>query len=265
MSIDVVREWQAQAHDAGLVITNLFPDDRKIADWIARDAVAVVNGFDDCRLLVVREAGFDRVFYASKSLEAAAAACRTYADGQGSECVLDVVGPQTVQTDALRRFGDNGFGVRKSLTRMQRRVSEQELKLASDVRPACENEAARIFAALHQYFDARSEQLPSIAEVGELCKSGASFVVEDRGEIVAFLLGELQGKKGLVRYWFTMPAGRGNGVGSAVMHAFFNHCQYKGATFQELWVLDDNENAVRRYLHYGFKFDRLKDTVFEKK
>lgn len=264
-STDIVHAWQSQSHDAGLLLTNLFPDERKIADWLSRDAVEVVGGFDDCRLLVVREDGFERIFYAAKSLEAAAKACHMYADKHAVNFVLDVVGPQTIQTEALLRFGDNGFVVRKSLTRMQLRSVESWVNTVSDVRLASEKDAAQIHAALHQFFDARAEQLPCLNEVTELCQTGASFVIEERVGITSFLLGEVHGKKGVVRYWFTLPEGRGKGSGGAAMRAFFNHCKTNGSTFQELWVLDDNEIAIKCYQHYGFNFDRLKDTVFEKK
>ena len=30
---------------------------------------------------------------------------------------------------------------------------------------------------------------------------------------------------------------------------------------QYFWVKTDNENAIKRYRHYGFEFEELKDTV----
>lgn len=262
---DIVHAWQSQSHDAGLLLTNMFPDDRKIADWLSRGAVEVVSGFADCRLLVVHEDGFDRIFYAAKSFDAVARTCSAYTDNNAVDCVMDVVGPQAVQADATVKLKESGFEVRKSLTRMLRRVSSSEVAVRPNSRPAAERDALQISDALHRFFDVRAEQLPCVDEVRDLCVNGASFVVEEGDAIHAFLLGEVHGKKGMVRYWFTMPAGRCKGVGGSVMHAFFDHCKAMDSTFQELWVLDDNENAIKRYQHYGFNFDRLKDTVFEKK
>ena len=263
-----VMDWLAQARNAGYMLTNLFPDERKIADWARRDAVSLVSGYSGCRLLVVHEDGFDRLYYAANSFKAAALACKSYFAAHVAECVLDVVGPQTVQTEAAEAFMEAGFGVRKTLTRMQRRKAGETASPVSrkgEVREVTVADARIIYDALRQFFDMRAEQLPSLEEVELLCDGGASFVVPaECGGIAAFLLGELQGKKGQVRYWFTMPPERGKGVGGSVMQAFFEHCRRRGSTFQELWVLDDNEAAIRCYEHYGFAFDRLKDTVYDK-
>ena len=264
--IDGVLAWQVKARSDGLLLTNLFPDPQKMDDWMRRKAAFAVDGFDGCRLLVVKEETFDRIYYVSSELDAAAKACGIYQKQANRTCVLDVVGPQPVQSNASDAWGAEGFAVLKTLTRMQRRkgVEPYECSMPAIPRPTTENDAIHIYAALHKFFDARAEQLPCMEEVRDLCTNGSSFVACVGNIVYSFLLGEIQGRKGTIRYWFTAPEGRGKGLGGNLMHTFLDHCLEVGSSYQELWVIDDNENAIKRYEHYGFAFDRVKDTVFIK-
>ena len=258
--------WQAQARNAGLMVTNFFPEPRKMDDWIQREVVSAVDGSEGCRLMVVKEDGFHRLFYAAADIDEAANACEALQRQVDEVCVLDVVGPETIQAATRISFGRVGFAPYKTLTRMQRRkgvVSYDGNQMAVP-RLATEADAIHIYGALHKYFDVRAEQLPCLEEVKGLCTNGSSYVAVVGSTVCSFLLGEVLGRKGTVRYWFTAPEGRGNGAGGVVMRAFLAHCLECGCSYQELWVIDDNENAIKRYERYGFAFDRLKDSVYIK-
>lgn len=261
-----ILAWQAQARNAGLMLTNFFPDPRKMDDWVQRVAVYSVDDSVDCRLLVVKEENFLRLFYSANDINVAAKVCSGFQQSVNEVCVLDVVGPAPVQDIARNAFEGVGFNVYKSLTRMQRRkgVESYECNHTALSRLAIEEDAIHIYGALREYFDIRAEQLPCLDEVRQFCSNGSSYVAVEGSTVCSFLLGEIQGRKGTVRYWFSAPEGRGKGAGSVVMHAFLDHCLECGCSYQELWVIDDNENAIKRYEHYGFAFDRLKDSVYIK-
>jgi len=260
-----VHDWLAQARNLGYTLTNLFPDDRKIADWLRRDAVVAVSGYDGCRLLIVHECGFDRLYFCTNDIGAAARACAQYQDSHGQPCVLDYVGMAQAQQAATAAFVQNGFKTLKTLTRLSRRGEVVEEPLESEgCRQAQVDDADQIYGLLQSYFNPFAEQLPTRGMVAELCNTGFSFVVCNDGLIKAFLLGEGQGKKSVVRYWFSMPDSRDAGCGGKVMRKYFARCAEMGIAVQELWVIDTNGNAIKRYEHYGFKPGLLKDSVFIK-
>lgn len=262
---DGILAWQARARDAGLVLTNLFPDPRKMADWLHREAVFAVDGNEGCRLLVVKENGFDRLFFGASSIEAAAATCSHYQTDCGRVCVLDYVGLADAQQVAASVFAQNGFETMKTLTRLSRRQTVFEGKFVdSDCRSARVEDAEQIYEMLQSYFNPYAEQLPTKDMVSDLCITGLSFVVCKADKITAFLLGEGQGKKSTVRYWFSLPGSRDVGCGGMVMRRYFSRCAEMGIVSQELWVIDSNDNAIKRYDHYGFKPGLLKDYVFIK-
>jgi len=269
-SIEEISLWQVESRDADFRISNLFLDCSKAADWIRRQAVYSVEGDEACRLVVVMEDGFERIFFAAKSISDAANSCARYRNERNVSSVFDFVGIESAQAEARREFGRVGFSVLKSLTRMQRRVADTAICAARKpcgdfiFREADRSDSLQVWNELQSNFDARAEQLPCKEEVAELCASGFSYVATVSGTVVAFLLGQRQGRRGTVRYWFVAHDGRNSGVGGVLMQEFFSRCKVEGIITQELWVIDDNENAINRYEHYGFQFDRLKNVVFIK-
>lgn len=260
-----ILAWQAQARNDGLTLTNLFPDPRKMGDWMRRKVAFAVVGIADCRPLVIHEDGFDRLFFCATSIEAAAKACGAYQMACGNVCVLDHVGMAQTQQAAASAFAENGFEIMKTLTRLSRRQNVFVEKTDDlDCRFAEECDAKPIYGLLQSYFNPFAEQLPTEEMVADLCVSGLSFVVCKDGIIQAFLLGEGQGKKSVVRYWFSLPDNRNAGCGGQVMRRYFARCAELGVVAQELWVIDTNDNAIKRYDHYGFRPGMLKDYVFIK-
>lgn len=49
------------------------------------------------------------------------------------------------------------------------------------------------------------------------------------------------------------------GIGSSLYKKVM--FESKNIKRQMLWVVSDNENAIKRYEHYGFKLDRFIDNV----
>jgi N-acetylglutamate synthase-like GNAT family acetyltransferase len=121
-----------------------------------------------------------------------------------------------------------------------------------------------IEAMLHKYFDKYSEQLP---KPYELAKQVA------QREIILYKDKDAQGLGGLImfdnmkvsmhlRFWIVAPEYRGKHVGSTLFNAMMYEC--REAKRQMHWVVADNENAIKRYLHYGYKFDGLNDIILIK-
>lgn len=66
-----------------------------------------------------------------------------------------------------------------------------------------------------------------------------------------------------LRYWFTSSKYRNQGVGAKLLKSSLFLA--KETKRQILWVISENENAIKRYEHYGFKRELMNDYVLIKK
>ena len=77
--------------------------------------------------------------------------------------------------------------------------------------------------------------------------------------ILGFVIFDLLPATLYLRYWFAHPVARGKGVGGRLLKAMF--AAGSDTKRQYFWVKTDNENAIKRYQHYGFAFEPMKDVV----
>ena len=129
----------------------------------------------------------------------------------------------------------------------------------STVRYASEKDVPVISQYLHEYFDERTEQIPYDEELVDYIKQGHILVCEENGVMAGFLIFELNATTLYLRYWFTHPEFRDKKVGSRLLRRFFE--EGKETKRQLFWVIRSNENAIKRYKHYGFKEENMYDYV----
>ena len=65
-----------------------------------------------------------------------------------------------------------------------------------------------------------------------------------------------------LRYWFTHPDFRDKKVGSRLLRRFFE--EGRDTKRQLFWVIRSNENAIKRYRHYGFAEENMFDFVMSR-
>ena len=75
------------------------------------------------------------------------------------------------------------------------------------------------------------------------------------------LIFELSASTLYLRYWFTHPDYRDKKVGSRLLRRFFE--EGKDTKRQLFWVIRTNENAIKRYKHYGFTEENMYDFVMQ--
>ncbi len=86
------------------------------------------------------------------------------------------------------------------------------------------------------------------------------FVARANGEIVGFVAGDANWfskrehkKVGAIHEIVVHPEFRGMGIGHALMERILNYFREKGLHIAELWVGDENYNAIEFYRKLGFK------------
>ena len=120
-----------------------------------------------------------------------------------------------------------------------------------------------ILQLLYSNFDPLSEQIPDIEEIAHYIQNKWVLVYKLEHKIVGFIIFELTGLTLYLRYWFVLPQFREMNIGSKL----FNSFMYEGRNTkrQLLWVITHNINAIKRYVHYGFKPEKLFDYVLKLK
>ena len=111
-------------------------------------------------------------------------------------------------------------------------------------------------------FNPLSEQIPEVEEIVQFIKNKRILVYKQGNEICGFIIFELTGLTLYLRYWFVCSQYRDFHIGSKLFNAFM----YEGRNTkrQLFWVIADNENAIKRYKHYGFEAENMFDYVLMK-
>jgi len=114
---------------------------------------------------------------------------------------------------------------------------------------------------LHTYFDEQTEQIPYDEELEDYARQSHVLVCEKQDQMAGFLIYELNASTLYLRYWFALPDFRDRKVGSRLLRRFFE--EGKDTKRQLLWVIRTNENAIKRYKHYGFKEENMYDYIMQ--
>lgn len=262
-----ITDWQevarlvASSRNEGLIVSNFFPDEVRMTAW-CRDGAFFEQRCGDTQFFVRRQAGFCNLYFMSKSSDAIVADLKVFLSENGKErWVVDLIGPDAVRNPLESAFASQGFSPLTTLQRMGRRTPAEGYEQQPGVEYANRNDAADIKSLLDRYFVAEEEQLPSIDEIIRWIDSDTLYL--ERGDsanpILGFTIFDLTPAALYLRYWFVHPDSRGKGVGGRLLKSMF--AAGRATKRQYFWVKTDNDNAIKRYQHYGFQFEPMKDVV----
>lgn len=259
-SIEQLRQLVAEARKQRF-ITNFFFDPDKHSVWITRGD-CYTEQVGETLFIIRCDKFFWNVFYSSTSLEKLTMDLRLlFAEYSNQTMMFDVVGKEIQCLTIVEMMKEHGCKVATSLVRMTRVGEPFDYCPDSTVRAATSEEVPLVRDLLHQYFDAQLEQLPYEEELLDFARQGHMLVCEENGVIAGFLLYELNATTLYPRYWFTNPAFRDKRIGSRLFRKVFE--EGRSTKRQILWVIRTNENAIKRYRHYGFKEENMYDFVLQ--
>jgi ribosomal protein S18 acetylase RimI-like enzyme len=205
---------------------------------------------------------FIHLFYCSSSIdELDKSLTRLRTEMDKYHLVVDIIGKQPNIQSIAYLFKMNGFFEYTVLNRMSR-ISIQDMAVKSQLNlkiDADSTNCKQIFDLLHQYFDPIAEQLPDLDEIKNWAKSNHLLFVEENGEISGFVIFDLIGVTSYLRYWFVHPKHRNKKIGSILLNEYFKRSEETKR--QIFWVIQSNDNAIKRYLHYGFQSENLYDII----
>jgi ribosomal protein S18 acetylase RimI-like enzyme len=202
--------------------------------------------------LLKKNAGFLNLYYYAASIdELAKSLPLILATTKNETMVVDLVTKNELCIEKSV-FEENHFNVYTSLLRMSCVGNRSYSKGANleKVRNARPEDALVVRQLLNTYFDPRAEQLPDMDELAGWIKKNNIILFEEQGKVVGFIIYDLKATTLYLRYWFVHPDFRDLKVGSQLFKEFL--VRGKDTQRQLLWVIRSNENAIKRYHHYGF-------------
>lgn len=240
-------------------LTNFYPDEKKHSVWI-KNHVLYSERLGDTLFFLKKGDGFWNLFYCSPDLNKLKEALLEIEKRIEGAILVDIVGKRKQCKEIESVFLESNFSAYCLLMRMSRMTPRECIwEQKPFIHSALSNEAGKILALLQKYFDPKAEQIPFLDEVLFYIEQGHVLVCREGNKIVGFLIYELTKSTLYLRYWFVDPEYRNKGIGSALMNSFFKAGQ---ETMRQLfWVICDNENAIKRYRHYGFDDEDLYDQV----
>lgn len=256
-----VLELVAQARNEGLGVTNFFPDEVRMSAW-CRDGVFFEERCGDTHFFVRRQNAFANVYFMGRSAETLGRNWKTFASENGNgKCIVDLIGPDRVRQPLEDTMSSVGFSRLTTLQRMGRKTPEDVAEFSPDMEHATLDDAEKIKELLDAHFIAEEEQIPSLEEIRKWIGIQSLFVMRDGAvnSIDGFVIFDLSPAALYLRYWFVHPSARGKGIGGRLLKAMF--AAGRTTKRQYFWVKTDNENAIKRYRHYGFEFEPMKDVV----
>jgi hypothetical protein len=174
--------------------------------------------------------------------------------------VADLIGRDGSQVQPVTHFEKNGFYRHQQLVRYSMNYTPITF---SHEKSQCffvtEKYSEQVLNYLDNHFDRFSEQLPDIDDVKFAAQNKQILGVLRDDVLVGFLFFELSGLVSTVRYWFVHPEYRDENIGGELMKSYL--AVSSSITKSNLWVVSENLNAIKRYLHYGYEAESLTDQV----
>jgi GNAT superfamily N-acetyltransferase len=244
---------------SGHFVTNFFPTQAKLQLWVDRQELTIEAGRESL-VLLRRDRDFYHLYYCASSFCALDRSLRKLVPETAPTLVADLVGREIELAEPTAAFVKRGFGPYARLLRLARIIDgpgtasespEAQLALGAD--------AEQVLGMLEESFDRYAEQLPGKSEINSAIADHSLLVVRDGTQIAGLLFFERTGLTSSIRYWLVDPAHRNQKVGARLMRSYFASCP--GVRRFILWVPAANEDALRRYEHYGYAPDGLCDQV----
>ena len=256
-----VQDLVARARNDGLGVTNFFPDEERMSAW-CRDGAFFEERCGDTHFFVRRQAEFSNVYFIGKSVAGLLDDWKSFVAFNGAgRWIVDLIGPDRVRAPLEGVFSSTGFESLTTLQRMGRKTPSETAERSSDVECAVVGDVCSIKQLLDSFFVAEEEQIPSTEEIGKWIEKRTLYVIRGTADnpILGFVIFDLLPATLYLRYWFAHPVARGKGVGGRLLKAMF--AAGRDTKRQYFWVKTDNDNAIKRYQHYGFQFEPMKDVV----
>lgn len=241
--------------------TNFFPAKQKLQAWIEHGELTTGAG-EGTAFFFRDDRDFQHFYFTGASVPALQREIVNLAVFKTHRVVTDLVGSEAVLGELLACLETSGFRRYSQLQRMARAAQPLAGNMPETGAPvvfANATDGTAVMELLENSFDHYADQLPTEYEIEAAIQAKQIFAIKCDGELAAILFFETQGFTSTVRYWVVGERFQSKRVGASLIRHYF---ATQGAVRRfVLWVTSDNNNAVNKYQHYGYKADGLIDHV----
>ena len=248
------------------LVTNFYPNTEKNKIWIAEGQFYIIE-LGEVIYFFKKKSNFYTVFFIASSNEELAKSLPKLMKEFGEEnLILDIVQREET-SELLDIFYNQSFNYYTSLVRMNRLNSKKDFLPVAITNVDIKDASIKHITSLHNlfqiFFDEKAEQLPEEKELRNWIENKNVLIYEEENKIGGFLIYEIIGSTLYLRYWFVHPDFREKKIGSKLFNVFESRGR---ATNRHLfWVIKSNENAIKRYKHYGFVEEKMYNFVLTNK
>jgi ribosomal protein S18 acetylase RimI-like enzyme len=242
-------------------ITNCFITTEQFKKTILNESLYEITIGEVCFLLKKNKYFYNLYYYASSINELTTSLPDLLKLFSQDTLVVDLLVKNEKSTE-ISLYEQNGFNLYTSLIRMSNtgKMIYNKDSNSMNVRNAIFHDIAIIEELFNLYFDPIAEQLPDTDDLLNWVKNNAIIVYEVENKILGFIIYDLKASTLFLRYWFVKPNYRDLRIGSKLFNEFLS--RGKDTQRQMFWVIRSNENAINRYIHYGFKEELMYNFVY---
>jgi ribosomal protein S18 acetylase RimI-like enzyme len=238
--------------------TNFFPVESKLRGWINHGEL-FVELRDGATFFFRKDRDFLRFYFCAADV---AVLQREIAASPGlktERVITDLVGNEPAVNEMLAALEPAGFRRHTQLQRLVRTGPAESATDGPQVGFAEKADGRAVLGLIENAFDRYGEQLPMLYEIELAIEGRQILAARSDGELAGLLFFETQGLASAVRFWAVAEKFRDLKTGSALIRHYFKiHDSVRRFT---LWVNAGNENAIRKYRHFGYAPDGLTDHV----
>ncbi|MFY9144000.1 MAG: GNAT family N-acetyltransferase [Bacteroidales bacterium] len=241
-------------------ITNFYPDVNKHNLWIKNKYLYVIKEKETILFFYKRDSHI-AIYYVSSALNELLEALKKI-DNE-SIFVIDVIS-DSENSDILSILKESNFKHYTTLRRMSKIKNEVAFlyQKNDNIQNAQKDDFITIQNILNEYFDKYAEQLPIEEEINRWIDKSNIILYKQENNIAGILIYDIIGYTLYLRYWLVLSQYRNLKIGSELLKEFL----YRGKDTkrQLFWVKENNENAIKRYMHFGFKLENMYDFIWIK-
>jgi ribosomal protein S18 acetylase RimI-like enzyme len=229
--------------------TNFFITEQQFNQLLSENKIEAFKSESACYLLT-EDFGFKRLYFIVSHVAELKLILDYLNESVEDEISVETAGNFVYIKDLKEIFLQNGFFEYSSMVRMSKVRKEIEDITYENIHVLTKDKKEEFHRLYKKYFDKFVERIPTGNEIDGFIEKQSAYYFSDNNEIQGFIVFEIHGITSHLRYWFVHPNYRDKKIGSKLIQIFFN--MGSNVKRELFWVIKSNENAIKRYKHFGF-------------
>lgn len=229
--------------------TNFFVPENQFNQLLSENKIQVFKTEKACFLLIDQN-GFQRIYFIVSDILQLSEFLEKFVQYFDGEISAEVAGSQKYLENIKDIFLENKFYEYSSMVRMAKIRNEQNDFDKKNIHLLTSDKKKDFQELYKKYFDKFVERIPGSEDIDAFIENQNAYYFSDNNEIQGFIVFENHGITSHLRYWFVHPDYRDKKIGSKLIQLFFN--MGNNVKRELFWVIKSNENAIKRYKHFGF-------------